>query len=125
MVKGEYKKVLFEMFEVLGFSENEKEMALEGFKKKFANEMLVKLQTVLSEDQRNWIAQTISKKEYDRDDPRIREIQQTINLALEKEELDKLNRQVFKRILAGYVSFMSQKIDPGKASEIQKIAEAF
>jgi len=34
MEKGEYKKVLSEIFDVLGFSEFEKEKATESFKKK-------------------------------------------------------------------------------------------
>lgn len=125
MVKGEYKKVLWEVFDVLGFFEHEKEKALEGFKKKFANELLGKLQNVLSEDQRQWIAEVTAKKEYDKSDPKVQDIQKTIELAFEKDEFDKVSHSVFKKILTSYTDFMSSKIDTEKAEKIKKIAENF
>lgn len=125
MVHGKYKKVLWEIFDVLGFLENEKEMALEGFKKKFANELLSKVQGALSEDQRQWIAQAVAKKEYDKNDPNFNAIQKTIELAYSKEEFDKISGSVFKKILVSYVDFMSQKIDAQKAKKIQEIESSF
>jgi len=125
MLKGEYKKVLFEIFEVLGFYEKEKEMALEGFKKKFSTEMLLKIENALTQDQRQWLAQTITNKEYDKQDPKISEIQQTIDTAIEKEELDKISRSVFKNILLSYTAFMSSRIDSEKGEKFRQIAEGF
>ncbi len=125
MVNGEYKKVLWEIFDVLGFFEEEKEKALEGFKKKFASELLNKLQNALSEDQRQWIAGVVASKEYDKSDPKVADIQKTIELAFEKDEFDKVSHSVFKKILVSYVSFMTQKVDSEKAGKLKKITESF
>src|SRR5438105_4018012 len=120
MIKGEYKKVLWDVFDVLGFFEDEKLKALEGFKKKFANEMLNKLQNALSEDQRQWIATAIAKKEYDKNDPRFMDIHKTVELAFEKDEFDKISRNTFKNILISYTDFMSARVDTEKAEKLKK-----
>lgn len=125
MIKGEYKKVLWEVFDVLGFLEQEKEKALDGFKKKFANEMLKELQSSFSTEQHQWLAQTIAKKEYDKNDPNILEIQKTINSAYSKDKMDEISRAVFKKILASYVNFMVQKVDPEKGEQLNKISKSF
>lgn len=125
MIKGEYKKVLWDIFDVLGFFDEEKEKALEGFKKKFANELFNKLQYALSEDQRQWVSSAIAKNEYDKNDPKVHDIQKTIELAFSKDEFDKISRSVFKKILASYVNFMTQKVDSEKAGKLNKITESF
>ena len=125
MVKGEYKKVLWDIFDILGFFEDEKQKALEGFKKKFANEMLNKLQNALSEDQRQWIATVIAKKEYDKSDPKFLDIHKTIELSFEKDEFDKISHNTFKKILVSYTDFMSSKVDPEKGEKLKKISEGF
>lgn len=125
MIKGEYKKVLWEIFDVLGFFEDEKEKALEGFKKKFANELLNKLLNAFSEDQRQWVSSTIAKNEYDKNDPKVADIQKTIELAFSKDEFDKISRSVFKKILTSYTEFMSSRVDIEKSEKLKKIAENF
>lgn len=125
MVNGEYKKVLFEIFDVLGFFEPEKEKALEGFKKKFANELFNKLQHALSEDQRQWIAGVVAKKVYDKNDPKVNDIQKTIELAFSKDEFDKISRSVFKKILVSYVDFMSARVDTQKREKLKGTANNF
>lgn len=125
MIKGEYKKALWEVFDILSFFEDEKEKALEGFKRKFANEMLNKLQNVLSDDQRQWIATAISKKEYDKNDPKFADIHKTIELAFENDEFDKISHSVFKKILVSYTDFMSARVDSEKSEKLKKIAGGF
>lgn len=125
MIKGEYKRILWEIFDVLGFFEEEKEKALEGFKKKFAKELLDKLQNAFSEDQRQWISSAIAKNEYDKNDPKVIDIQKTIELAFSKDEFDKISRSIFKKILVSYTDFMASKVDAEKAREIRKIMSSF
>ena len=125
MIRGEYKNILWQIFEVLGLFENEKEKALEGFKKKFANELLIELRSSLSAEQNQWITETAVKKEYDKGDPKITEIQKTIDSAYSKEEFDKISHSVFKKILTSYVNFMSQKVSSEKVEKLKKIGEAF
>jgi len=116
---------LWEIFDVLGFFEHEKEKALEGFKKKFANEVLKELQNSFSTDQHKWIAEAVATKEYDKSDPKIAEIQETINSSYSKEKLDEISRKAFKTILASYVNFMIQKIDSEKSEKLDTILNNF
>ncbi len=125
MIKGEYKKILWQVFDVLGFLEHEKEKALEGFKKKFANELFKELEGTLSENQRQWIANAVAKKEYDKNDPSFYDIRKTIESVYPEEEFDKISRSVFKKIIVSYIDFMSQKIDGEKASKIKEIGDVF
>lgn len=125
MIKGQHKKILWDVFDVLGFLEDEKEKALDGFKKKFANEMLKELQGSFSTEQHQWLAQAIAKKEYDKNDPNISDIQNTINSAYPKDKMDEISRDVFKDILISYVNFMVQKVDPEKGEKLKKILENF
>ena len=121
MIRGQYKKVLWEIFDVLGFFEHEKERALEGFKKKFANALLMEIRSALSDDQRQWIAGVASNKEYDKSDPKIQEIQGVIDSAFPKSEFDKISHSIFKNILASYVSYMSPKVDTEKVRKLHDI----
>jgi len=125
VIKGEYKKVLLEIFDVLGYFEHEKEMALEGFKKKFANEMLKELHGILSEDQKKWLTQMIAVKEYDKNDPSFIGIQKTIDSTYTPEKLYELSRPVFKKIVNSYVSFVSSKITVEKAEKLNGILNKF
>jgi len=123
MIKGEYKKILFEVFDVLGFFDDEKERALEGFKKKFAGELLRELDDSLSDYQRRWLAEVTDKKEYDKNDPTVVEIQKSITLAYPGEEFYKKSRQIFKNILTSYVEFMSKKISRGKSEKLANLLD--
>ena len=123
MIKGQYKKVLWDIFDVLGFMEDEKEKALDGFKRKFANGVFMEIKDSLSENQQQWIAEVVTKKEYDKTDPNILEIQKTIESIYSEEKMDEISKKVFKTILTSYVNFMSQKVDPEKSEQLKKIAE--
>ena len=125
MIKGEYRKILSEIFDVLGYFDHEKGMALEGFKKKFANEMLKELHGILSEDQKKWLTQIIASKEYDKNDPSFLGIQKTIDMAYSPEKLYELSRPVFKKIVASYVSFVSSKITVERAEKLDQILKDF
>lgn len=125
MIKGEYGKILWDVFDVLGFFDEEKEKALDGFKKKFANEMLKELQSSFSTEQHQWLAQTIAKKEYDKNDPKISDIQNTINSAYPKDKMDEMSSAVFKKILTSYINFMIPKVDPEKVEKLKRIAGSF
>jgi len=125
VIKGEYKKILLEIFDVLGYFEHEKEMALGGFKKKFSNEMLKELHGILSEDQKQWLTQMIAIKEYDKNDPNFIGIQKTIDLTYSPEKLYELSRPVFKKIVGSYISFVSPKIDQEKAKKLEQILKDF
>ena len=124
MVRGEYKKVLWEVFGVLDFFEHEKERALEGFKKKFANALLMEIRDCMSDEQKQWIAKVATDKQYDKSDPKVVEIQQAIDSTYSKEEFNKVSREVFKKILSSYVNFMSQKM-PEKSSKLNGILSRF
>lgn len=124
MIKGEYRKILFDAFDVLGFLEYEKERALNGFKKKFANEVLMSIRGSLSEDQQRWIEAVAVKKAYDKDDSKIVEIQAAINSSFSKENMDEMARAAFKKIFTSYVNFMIQKVDSEKAEKLKKLSEA-
>ncbi len=124
MIKGQYKKILFDVFDVLGFMEDEKEKALDGFKKKFANGVLNEIKGSLSESQRQWIAEVATKKEYDKADPKIVEIQKTVESIYPEEKMDDISKKVFKTILTSYVNFMSQRVDPEKGEKLKEIAGA-
>jgi hypothetical protein len=125
MIKGEYKKILYEIFDVLELYEHEKEKVLEGFKKKFATEMLMEIKDSLTDDQKNWIADVSVKKEYNKDDPRIAETQKTINDTYPPEKMDKTARVVFKRILISYSNFMASKLSPEKSQKLIDIVNKF
>ena len=120
MIQGEFKKILWQVFDVLGFLEPEREKALNGFKNKFASQLLMEFQDCLSGEQRQWIADVTVKKEYDKSDPKIQQIQQAIDSTYPKEKMDKVSKEVFKKILASYVVFMSQKL-PDKAEKLNTI----
>ena len=125
MIKGQFKSILWEVFDVLGFLEHEREKALEGFKKKFANQLLMEIRDCLSDEQRQWIADVATKKEYGKSDPRVSEIQTTIDSAYPNEKIDEVSRRVFGGILASYINFMSQKVDAEKSEKLNKIKERF
>ena len=125
MLHGEYKKVLYEIFDVLGFFEHEKEQALEGFKKKFANQLLMEVRDCLSDEQRDWIAAVAAKKAYDKADPTIPDIQKTIDSAYPGEKMEKVGHTVFKNILTSYIGVMSQKVDSEKAGRLNQILKNF
>jgi len=125
MIKGEYKKVLWEIFDVLGFFESEKEKALEGFKKKFANQLLMEIRDCMSDEQRKWIAQVATSKQYNKNDPKIAELQKVIDASYPKEKMDEVSKRVFKKILESYVGFMSQKVDSEKSEKLNQILADF
>lgn len=114
MIKGEYKNILFEMFDVLGFSGEEKEKALETFKKKLAFELLKEVQGELPQDQKEWLRQPAP----DMGDPKFAEIQNAIKSMYTSGQLHERAKPIFRKLLEDYVNFMSQDLN---AEEISKL----
>ena len=123
MVKGEYKKILLEISDILGFSETEKKEALLSIKKKFASELLKSLQGKLSQEHQDWIAGNLDNSEPD--EIKTKEIHEAIKGLYTEEELDRVSHDVFGRILKSYTSFMSKNLSADKVSQIDDIVSRF
>ena len=124
MQKGVYKKILFEIFDVLEFSETEKQEALEGFKKKIAVSLLASAKKELSKGHQDWIenhAASVNPR-----DPKVAEIRDEIKSLYPKEEWYEKSRVSFKKILEEYVDFMSRdlNLDESKTAQLRKIIES-
>jgi len=119
-MKGEFKKVLFDIFDVLDFSDAEKEKALETFKKKLAFELLKSVQGELSQDQQEWLSQANP----DIQDPKFKEIQETIKNKYTKDQLYERTKLLFKKSLEDYVGFMSQDLGAEETTKLREIVGA-
>src|SRR3989344_5942185 len=117
-MKGEYKKILMEIFGVLEFSDTEKEEALLTFKKKLAFELLKSIQGELPQNQQDWLA----KQSQDMNDPVFSEIQQTIQGMYNQEALYEKSKPIFKNIVLDYVEFMSEGLEPESVTKLKEIA---
>lgn len=120
-MKGEYKNILFEVFGVLGFSDTEKEEALQTFKKKLAFELLKSIQGELPQDQQDWLA----KENQDMNDPVFSEIQKTIEGMYNQEVLYDKSKPIFKKLVSDYVEFMSDGLDPESTAKLKEVAVIF
>ncbi|MBI2674792.1 MAG: hypothetical protein HYX22_03625 [Candidatus Yanofskybacteria bacterium] len=120
MIKGEYKRVLFDIFDVLEFMQSEKEEALETFKKKLAFELLESVKGELPQDQQGWLSQAAP----DMGDPKFVEIQNTIKGMYTNEQLYEKSKPIFKKLLEDYVAFMSQGISIEEVAKLKEIAGA-
>ena len=123
MIKGELKKILWEVFDVLGFYENEKEKALEGFKKKFAYELLKATKDSLPEEQQKLATRAIeNKEELNRDDPNVISFQKVFSEVYPEKKLSEISKQVFGRILSSYVNFMSSDLSEDDKTKLKEIS---
>ena len=109
MQKGEFKKILFETFDVLEFSEEEKQEALESFKKKLANVLLNSVRGELPDEQQSWIKDHMTSASSG--DSKIAEIQNSIRALYSLGALHEQSRTAFKKILKEYIDFMSKNLD--------------
>lgn len=116
-MKGEYKNILLEVFGVLGFSDTEKEEALQTFKKKLAFELLKSIQGELPQDQQDWLI----KGGTDMNDPIFSEIQKTIQEKYSQEVLYDKSKPVFKKLVSDYVEFMSEGLDPESTAKLKEV----
>lgn len=122
MIKGEFKKILYEVFDVLGFYETERQRALEGFKKKFAYELLKATKDSLPEEQQKLITRAIvNKEELDRNDPDVLNFQKVFNATYSDEKLSEISHPVFKRILSSYIDFMSSDLSEEDKNKLKEI----
>lgn len=106
-----------EIFVVLGFSDTEKEEALQTFKKKLAFELLKSVQRELPQDQQDWL--TNGGK--DMNDPMFSEIQKTIQEMYSKEVLYEKSKPLFKKLVLDYVEFMFEGLDPDSTLKLKEI----
>ncbi len=123
MQKREFKKTLFEIFEILEFSEEEKQEALESFKKKLANDLFDSVKMELHEEQQIWIKDHMTSA--NSRDPKIAEIQNAIRALYSAETIHEKSRRAFKRILEEYINFMYRELDLGqeKTARLREIVE--
>ena len=108
---------MFDIFGVLGFSDTEKEEALQTFKKKLAFELLKSIQGELPQNQQDWLANGGK----DMSDPVFLEIQKTIHEMYSQEVLYEKSKPVFKKIISDYVEFMSEGLDPESTAKLKEI----
>lgn len=123
MITGEYQKILYRIFDVLDFSEEDKVNALESFKKKFANDFLKSIETELSSEYREWISENL--KNDNPSETKIEEIQNAIQGMYSQAELLERSHKVFKHILDKYIVFMSKGLSFEKTSQLDSIVAAF
>ena len=123
MQNGEYKEILFEIFDELGFTEPEKQKALEGFKKKLASTLFDSVKVGLSWSEIDWADKHAGV--FDPRDPKIIEMQKTIQKLYPKEALSEKGKVLFKKILAEYIDFMTRELNLGleKVFRLKSIAE--
>ena len=117
MLKGEYKNILLEIFVVLGFSDTEKEEALQTFKKKLAFELLKSVQGELPQGQQDWIV----NGGQDMNDPMFAEIKKNIQEMYSQESLYEKSKSVFKKIVSDYTEFMSDGLDSESVGKLNEI----
>ena len=116
-MKGEYKNILLEIFGVLGFSDSEKQEALQTFKKKLAFELLKSIQGELPQSQQDWLA----KESQDMNDPVFSEIQKTIQEMYSQEVLYEKTKPMFKKLVSDYVDFMSEGLEHESTAKLKEI----
>ena len=122
-MNGEFKKILYQIFDVLEFSEEDKAYALESFKKKFANDFLKSIEGELPSEHREWISENL--KNDNPSETKIEEIQNAIQGRYSQSELLERSRKVFKHILDEYIVFMSKGLSFEKTAQLNSIVAAF
>ncbi len=115
--------MLFEIFDILEFSDSEKNAALESFKKKLANELLKSIQGELPKDQQEWVKQQTPNS--GANDQKALEIKDLIKNRYPEKELFAKSRPVFKRLLEDYAKFMSQDLSQEKTGQLKDLVEKF
>ena len=120
---GQYQKILYDIFDVLEFPEEDRNHALESIKKKFANDFLASMQGELPIEQQKWLEQNI--KTANPSDPKVVEIQDTIQNMHSLDELHEMSNKVFKETLKNYVDFMSKSLSHEKQAQLNEIIASF
>lgn len=106
-----------DIFGVLGFSDTEKEEALQTFKKKLAWELLKSIQGELPNNQQDWLV----NEGKDMNDPMFSEIQKTIQGMYGQEVLYEKSKPLFKKLVSDYVEFMSEGLEPDSVAKLKDI----
>lgn len=118
-MKGEYKNILTDVFGVLGFSNAEKEEALQTFKKKLAFELLNSIKGELPQEQQDWLANGNG----DMNDPIFLKVQKTIQGMYGQEILYEKSKPLFRALVLDYIQFMSDGLGERSVTKLREIAE--
>ena len=116
-MRGEYKNILFEIFEVLEFSDAEKEEATQTFKKKLAFELLKSIQGELPQNQQDWLV----SGGQDTSDPMFQEVQKTIQEMYGEEVLHGKSKPLFRKLVSDYVEFMADGLEPESVAKLEEV----
>lgn len=108
MTKGNYKMVLLAIFDILQFSDEEKNQALDDFKKKLAAELMDETKNSLPKSQQEWILNNSASAK--RNDPAVKEVQEAIAKHYPAEIMRLKIEQTFRRILKEYIDFISRDL---------------
>lgn len=123
MGNGEYKKVLYEMFDVLGFSDEQKAGALETFKRRLMTELFTSVQDALSDETRTWLAE--HGNELTGEEPELAQVRKKIREVHTDQELLEKGRVLFKGLITDYAQFMSRDLSGEDTTKLKGIAENF
>ena len=118
-----FGKILNEIFDVLGFSEPERQKAREDFRKKFYLDLLMALENRLPLEDKDWLKQNIKTNLPDY--KKIAGIKGRLRDLYLDEEIQRKGREVFKKILDDYKNFMSSRVDSEKISKLTNVINAF
>lgn len=105
----------------MGFSEEEKNKALESFKGKFALELLNSLKNDLPAEHQEWINGQSGNTGVSQDDPKVLEIQQAIKEMYPEDQLYEKSKEVFRHVLKDYIQFMSSDLEPDSVSKLDDL----
>lgn len=119
---GEYSKTLFEIFNILGLSEDEKLKAVDIFQKKVASEVLILVKQQLPTEYQQWIEDHL-KDQPDPADPKAMEIKNKIAEMFSEIQLSDMSRVAFKKLVSDYVDFMSDGLSAEKTSKLKAIVD--
>ncbi|MBI2637903.1 MAG: hypothetical protein HYW88_03300 [Candidatus Sungbacteria bacterium] len=122
MNHGEYKKILYDIFSALEFSEADKEKALEDFKKRLAGELWLAVKKEMK-DVPAWAEDLQSMT--DPNDPRLPELRKALFAQFSKEDLAEKSRPLFKKILEEYVLFVSADLEQSSRDRLYAIVNEF
>lgn len=123
MGNGEYKKVLYEMFDVLGFDDEQKASALEGFKRRLMSELFKSVESALSDETRAWL--TEHGDSLTGEEPELVQIRERMREVHSDEELLSKGRVLFKGLLTEYAEFMSKELSDEDTAKLKGIADGF
>ena len=105
----EAKKVLADIFDVLGFSDSEKKEAMLDFQKKVAAEILRSVQDKLPQEQRDFIVKG-GVALNDPQNPMVGVVRETLKGLYSVEEYRAKGKEILYKLLPVYADYMGQDL---------------